>query len=98
MIGKSQSTHRQLQSLIDKAKALGLPETDIKNVRDFLTIHEFGLAFDTLITQLHEHDIKSSQRFYDDVLQAGIKMQYPASAFEFLQKLIDDCTPDESHI
>ena len=56
--------YKIIEELIIASKHLGLGNNDIKTVQDFLSNYEYGLAFDTLITQLYEYEIEINIDFY----------------------------------
>lgn len=48
---------KQLKRLIERARALGLPEQDCHIALEFVAHHEWGLAYDMIVTQMFEYDI-----------------------------------------
>lgn len=79
-----------LVTLLDHAKTLGLQVEDSKNSKEFLDHGEFGLCFDTVITQLYEYDIEIDNEFYELVARIGNKMNLPVENYSFIKKLIKE--------
>jgi hypothetical protein len=48
---------KQLKRLIERARALGLPEQDCHTALELVAHHEWGLAYDMIVTQMFEYDI-----------------------------------------
>jgi hypothetical protein len=76
--------------LIEIARILGLNERDLKNAEDFLKHNEFGLCFDTIITQLYEYDIEIDNEFYKSISKIGESMNLKHESFSFMKELIRD--------
>jgi len=58
------STLKKLISIsIEIAKTLGLNDVDLNYAKDFLTHGEYGLAFDTVITQFTNTKLLLMKRF-----------------------------------
>lgn len=67
-----------------------LPRNDINNILMFLDNNEFGVALDTLCSQLYENDIKISSIMYKNIEEIGKTMDMSDSTWTFLAELIDD--------
>lgn len=76
--------------LIEVAGVLGLDEIDLKNAREFLTYNEFGLCFDTIVTQMYEYDIEIDKEFYQLIAKIGEMMELEQEDYSFMQELIRD--------
>ncbi|UII31969.1 MafI family immunity protein [Fulvivirga ulvae] len=50
----------------------------------------YGKAFDTIITQLYEHDIEIDKEFYDLLESAAKKMKILEEDYSFMKELIRD--------
>lgn len=76
-----------------------LPVKDIENIFILIEAHEWGLAFEDLCTQLHEHDARMSPSVYNRIRTIGSRMNITSNAWNFLEELV---TSDEllciSHI
>jgi len=77
-----------LQKIIDRTSSLGLAKSDIANANDFLKNREYGLCFDTLVTQLYESQIGIDEGFYELLSKAAAQMKMPLSAFDFIKELL----------
>jgi hypothetical protein len=79
-----------LLKLIEIARVLGLDEYDLKNARDFLTHNEFGLCFDTIITQMYEYEIEIDNDFYELIAKVAERMNVKQENYSFMKELIRD--------
>jgi len=57
---------KKLEELLDEVKE-NLLEADFENIKEFINYREYGLAHETLSTQLYEYSIPITQGFYDSV-------------------------------
>jgi len=80
----------QLLSLIKFARLHGLNEHDLKIAQEFLDYNEFGLCFETIVSQMLEQNIATDQAFYDLVSSIGKTMNLEQESFSFMQELIKD--------
>jgi len=60
----------QLTELLNEVKST-LPPDDIKNIVEFIENNEFGIAYETLCTQLYEYNIQISCEFYEKIAFFG---------------------------
>jgi len=60
----------QLTELLNEVKST-LPPDDIKNIVEFIENNEFGVAYETLCTQLYEYNIQISCEFYEKIAFFG---------------------------
>ncbi|MBB1644796.1 MafI family immunity protein [Sphingobacterium sp. UME9] len=79
-----------LLRLIEIARILGLDNRDLKNAEDFLMHNEFGLCFDTVITQMYEYDIEIDSEFYESISKIGESMDLKQESYSFMKDLIRD--------
>lgn len=56
-----------------------LPDTDMKNIQDFLEHQEWGLAYETFCTQLYEYDIHIPLHLYKEIVEVGKLIQIQSS-------------------
>jgi hypothetical protein len=77
-----------LIALVEGAEILGLPVKDINAAKEYLDHHEFGLCFDTIVTQTDEYGIKISKEFYQLIAKAGNKMDLSEDNYSFMKELI----------
>lgn len=77
-----------IHSLIYAAKEIGLGDIDINNSTDLLENREYGLAFDTIITQLYEHEIEIDVQYYKLIEVIAHKMQIPEEEYSFMKELV----------
>lgn len=74
--------------LIESAKNLGLNEKDLLVSKDYLSHREYGLAFDTIITQLYEYEIEIEEDFYSSLEMIAQKMELPSTQYSCMKELI----------
>ncbi|WP_284452577.1 MafI family immunity protein [Parachlamydia acanthamoebae] len=67
-----------------------LPKQDVQNIIEFVKYREWGVAFETLCTQLYEFDIKISPDSYEKIAVLGKLMKLESSNWEFLKELVVD--------
>jgi hypothetical protein len=77
-----------LLALIEGSRVLGLGEEDLRSAKEFLENHEFGLCFDTIITQMYENDIEIDNEFYEMISKIAYKMNLPMEGYSFMKELI----------
>ena len=58
------SVSNLMVEFLNQAKILGLPIADSNSAEELLENREYGLCFDTIVTQLYEYDIKIDENFY----------------------------------
>ena len=79
----------QLTQLLDEVKYKLSPD-DINNIADFIENNEFGLAYETLCTQLYEYDLKISYELYEKISFCGKSIKIHPSIWMPLKELIMD--------
>ena len=79
-----------LLRLIETARILGLNYRDLKNAEDLLIHNEFGLCFDTIITQMYEYDIEIDDELYESISKIGDRMNLKPESYTFMKELIRD--------
>lgn len=77
-----------IATLIDAAKELGLGEVDLNASKELLDNREYGLAFDTIITQLYEYEIGFNSEFYTLVEEIANEMNMSETEYSFLRELV----------
>lgn len=77
-----------LLRLIAEARILGLDDRDLNIAEDFLVHHEFGLCFDTLITQMYEYDIEIDNEFYELMSEIAERLELERESYSFMKQLI----------
>jgi hypothetical protein len=79
-----------LNRLIEISKVLGLNDIDLNSAREYVMHNEYGLSFDTLITQLYEYDIEINIEFYELLVQIGKILNLDENSYSFMKELIRD--------
>ena len=79
---------KQIQEILQEAITINLPKDDISSCLEYLENKEYGLCFDTIVTQLYEHDLKISNEFYDNIQMVGIKLGINEDEFDYLKENI----------
>jgi hypothetical protein len=77
-----------VSALINAAEELGLGNIDINNSIELLDNMEYGLAFDTIITQLYEYEIEIDEEFYELIDKSAKKMNISNNSYSFMNELI----------
>lgn len=77
-----------IRTLLQAAELLGLSKSDLKNAYDFLKHNEYGLSFDTVITQLYEYEVEINEQFYTLVCKIAHEMNLPEESYNFIKELI----------
>jgi hypothetical protein len=77
-----------LKKLVESAKIIGLSNVDLINAQEFLDNYEFGLCFDTIISQIYEYDIEINSEFYDFLGFVAKKIHLPEESYSFMNELI----------
>lgn len=65
-----------------------LPQVDKNNIIMFLENGEWGMAFDSLCSQIYENDIGITEDFYKEVEMIASKMKIDSTEWAFLKELI----------
>lgn len=74
--------------LIDSSEGKGLEFSDLIVARDYLQHGEFGLCFDTIVTQMYEYNIEIDEEFYIQIEKVASMMKIPVSGYSFMKELI----------
>ena len=85
---KTTSLKQLLEVLIDRSKFLGTYKTDVREAQELLEYNEYGLCFDTLITQMYEYDINIDRDFYSLICEIGSKLEIEEKEYNFMKELI----------
>ncbi|CAH0191046.1 hypothetical protein SRABI27_01505 [Pedobacter sp. Bi27] len=79
---------KKLAALIEEVKILGLPQRDLDNANDFLINHEYGLCYDTVITQLYEYDIEIDNKIYSLISKIAKDLSLSENDYLFMKDLV----------
>lgn len=79
-----------LLGLIEIANTLGLNDKDLENAKDYLIHDEFGLSFDTIITQIYEYDIEIDNEVYQLIFKIGGMLKLDQDNYSFMKELVRD--------
>lgn len=82
------NTKKIVSALIEAAKELGLGDVDINNSTELLENREYGLAFDTIITQLYEYEIEIDDEFYELIVKSAHNMKISEDGYSFMKELV----------
>jgi hypothetical protein len=77
-----------LQVLIDGSVVKGLSSSDLNGAKEYLQYNEFGLCFDTIVTQMYEYNIEIDEEFYIQIEKVASTMKIPVSGYSFMKELI----------
>jgi hypothetical protein len=78
----------RLKALIACAKILGLPQCDLDIAGDFLINIEYGLCFETVLTQMYENDIEIDINIYIVISEIAKDMSLPENDYLCMKDLI----------
>lgn len=81
---------KRLKDLVERASSIGLRAEDRNAMDDFIANHEFGLALDTLVTQLHEYDVEVPLDFYEEVEKLCILYGLQETDYTYLYQVVRD--------
>lgn len=79
---------KALENFLEIAKILGLDNNDFKTANNYLSNKEFGLCFDTIITQMFECDIEIDNDIYNSIMKIGDMMNLDQTSYSFMKELI----------
>lgn len=82
------SKKKILSEYLNETKLLGLRLVDFNNAREFIDRNELGLAFDIVVEQLYEYDIKIEQAFYESTKNVADQLRIESTKYSFLEELI----------
>ena len=74
-----------LIDLSEAAKLFGLREVDFSTAIEFIEHREYGLCFDTVVTQIYEYDIQISAPFYRSVSEIAKELNVSEESYSFLK-------------
>lgn len=77
----------KVRTLILMARELGLPDQDIQNAEEMLQVNEWGVGFDTVVTQMHEYDVTVTEDFVHLAKEIMADMRIEESEYAFLHEL-----------
>ena len=77
----------QLTQLLNEVKH-NLSKKDFENIKEFIYHNEYGLAYETLCTQLYEHNVSISKEFYENIYTLSVPMEINPLYWTPLQELI----------
>jgi hypothetical protein len=81
---------KNLKTLIDSTKALGLNQKDIDHSLEYLAYNEYGLCFDQIVTQLYEYDIEITLSVYQLIEEIGMLLDLSPSDYSHMKETIKD--------
>ena len=85
---KRKSIKDQLLYLLKVAELSGLNKVDINNSKEYLQYNEYGVCFDILITQMHEHNIEIDDNVYLLITDTANRMKLPVEEYSFMKELV----------
>lgn len=83
---------KKMETLIAIAKILGLPDINLDYASDFLANNEYGVCYQTIITQLYENDVEIDSNIYLLILKIAKELCLPLSDYSFMECLISEET------
>ena len=69
-------------------KISGLSNVDRKNIIEFADHNEWGLALDTLCSQIYEYGIVITKDIYEEIKQLGNCMEIDETTWSYLKTLV----------
>lgn len=70
-----------------------LPSEDVKKVVELVENNEFGIAYETLCTQIYEYEVRITKKFYEMVSFYGESIKIQPSIWEPIKELIKCLIP-----
>lgn len=80
--------YESLNAILKEATITNLEEKEILQCLELLEHFEYGLCFDSIVTQLYEKDIKIEKDFFDRIEKVATKLQIGLDKYVYLKKLI----------
>ena len=80
----------RITQFINQAKEFGLDPRDAQIANEYLLHREYGIAFDHVVNQLYEYDLKISAHFFEFMLDIAKKMELPLDGYLDIRSLIVD--------
>jgi len=84
------TNEKNIYALIEKARRLGLGEVDLNHAQEELEYFEPEVAFDTIVTQMHEYGVKIDLEFLRMVDEICDLMKIQRTKYSFLMELLED--------
>jgi hypothetical protein len=81
-------TSENVRMFVDRASELGLRAEDRTNAIEMLDQNEWPLAFDIVVAQMFEYDIKIDRDFLQLAHEIGDEMKIDRREYAFLEKLV----------
>lgn len=79
---------KRLAALIKIAGTLGLAQIDLDTATDFLFHQEYGLCFDTIVTQIDENNIHIDVSTYEAISEVAKALKINAEDYSYIKDLI----------
>jgi hypothetical protein len=86
---------RELSTLLECCKFLGLPQADIEFAHNLIEHHEFGIGFEYIATQLYGYNVAITGSLYSFIERIEVGLDLPAEEFSYLKTLIEEHLPEE---
>lgn len=74
--------------MIEIARILKLNDRDIDFALEYMEYNEHGLAFDQIVSQMHEHEIEIDNDIYALIQEIAEMMEMPVEDYCFMRELI----------
>jgi hypothetical protein len=85
---KSNLILEKLRSLFQRATEFGISSDGQRIVNEYLEYHEFGLAFDQILYELHEFKIPINSLFYLQIEELATMMDLSKDNYLHMKELI----------
>ncbi len=79
---------KRFLNFLDLVNHLPIPETVLRDAREYANYNEFGVGFDLVIQYLYENDIRIDNGIYVVATALAKDMLLPESEYGFIKKLI----------
>jgi hypothetical protein len=77
-----------LNELVERAAAFGLPDIDLANAREMLEYNEGGEALDIILVQLYEYSIAVDETFIIFAQELCASMKISWEEYDYVSELV----------
>jgi hypothetical protein len=71
-----------MQTILNIAKTLALPEKDLSSIREYLEHNEVGIAFELMCSAIEREEIPVSEEVFRQITDLGTEMEFDRSLWD----------------
>lgn len=79
---------RQKKAILELKSNLSLDDNAKEIIQEYIDANEFGIAFEQIVYEINENEIKITSSTYDQINQLAQLMMIPDDNYKFLQIFI----------